>query len=120
MDRFQVTKTIHTGGGWVWLTVLKTVRAGVYLRDYARGCHVYKEISEASTEEQLLCQRENCNRADPFAVVVTLGSSALNERYWARFLFVVLLPSTLLCSLPQPSHAGQLEMGDSVDQGHCK
>ena len=65
---------------------------------------------EASTEEQLLCQRENGNRADPFAVEVTLGSSALNERYWARFLLVVLLPSTLLCSLPQPSHVGQLAL----------
>ena len=87
------------------------------MQDYARVYHVCKDIWEASTEEQLLCQREN---GDPIAVEVTLGSSALNERYWARFLFVVLLPSTLLCSLPQPSHAGQLEIGDSVDQGHCK
>ena len=30
----------------------------------------------------------------------------------------MLLPSTLFCSLPQLSHAGQLEKGDSVDQGH--
>ena len=82
-----------------------------------RGCHV---ILEASTEEQLLRQRENGNRADPFAVEVTLGSSALNARYRARFLLVVLLPSTLLCSLPQPSHTGQIEKGDSVDQVHCK
>ena len=93
---------------------------GSGFRDYARGCHIYKDILEASTEEQLLCQRENGNHADPFAVEVTLGSSVLNERYWARFLLVVLLPSTLLCSLPQPSHVGQLEKGDSVDQRHCK
>ena len=73
---------------------------GSGLRDYARGYQVYKDIWEASTEEQLLCQRENGNCADPFAVEVTLGSSALNEKYWARFLLVVLLPSTLLCSLP--------------------
>ena len=85
-----------------------------------RGCHVYKDILEANTEEQLLYQRENCNHADLFAVVVTLGSSTLNERYWARFRLVVLLPSTLLCSFPQPSHAGQLEKGGSVVQGHCK
>ena len=93
---------------------------GSGFRDYTRGYHVYKDILEANTEEQLLCLRENGNRADPFAVEVTVGSSALNERYWARFLLVVLLPSTLLCSLSQPSHAGQLEKGDLVDQGHCK
>ena len=87
------------------------------MRDHARGYHIYKEIWEASTEEQLLYQREN---SDLIAVEVTLGSSVLNERYWARFLLVVLLPSTLFCSLSQPSHAGQLEIGDSVDQGHCK
>ena len=52
--------------------------------------------------------------------LLLIGASALNERYWARFLLVVFLPSTLLCLLPQPSHAGQLEIGDSVDQGHCK
>ena len=33
-----------------------------------------------NTEEQLLCQCENGIRADPFAVEVTLGSSALNKR----------------------------------------
>ena len=85
-----------------------------------RGCHVYRDTLEASTEEQLLCQRENDNRGDPFAFEVTLGSSALNERYCGRFLLVVLLSSTLLCSIPRLSHSGQLEKGDSVDQGHCK
>ena len=93
---------------------------GSGFQDHARGCNVYKNILEASTEEQLLCQCKNGKHADPFAVEVTLGSSALNERYWNHFRLVVLLPSTLLCSLPQPSHAGQLEIGDSVDQGHCK
>ena len=83
----------------VWLTK-KCPCWGLASKDYARGYHVYKDILEANTEEQLLCQRENCNCADPFAVEVTLGSSALNERYWARFLLVVLLPSTLFCSLP--------------------
>ena len=90
---------------------------GSGLRDHARGYHIYKEIWEASTKEQLLYQRES---GDPIAVEVTLGSSTLNERYWACFLLVVLPPSTLFCSLPQPSHTGQLEIGDSVDQGHCK
>ena len=40
----------------------------------------HKDIWEASTEEQLLCQRENGNCTDPFAVEVTLGSPALNEK----------------------------------------
>ena len=43
----------------------------------------------------------------------------LNERYWLRFL-VVLLPCSLLCSLPPAPHAGQLEKGDPTDQGHCQ
>ena len=38
------------------------------------------------------------------------------ERYWPRFL-VVLLPCSLLCSLPSP-HEGKLEKGDPTDQGH--
>ena len=41
----------------------------------------------------------------------TLGSSAFDEKYWPCFWLVVLLLSTLLCSLPQPSHKGQLEKG---------
>ena len=101
--------------------LLKAVHwVGSGLRDYTRSYQVYKDIWEASTEEQLLCQRENGNRADPFAVKVTLGYSALNETYWARFLLVALLPSTLLCSFPQPSHAGQIEKEDPVDKGQCK
>ena len=40
----------------------------------------HKDIWGASIEEQLLCQRENGNCANPFAVKVTLGSSALNEK----------------------------------------
>jgi len=35
-----------------------------------RGYHVYKDIWEASVGEQLPCQCENGNRADPFDVVV--------------------------------------------------
>ncbi len=34
-----------------------------------RGYHVYKDIWEASVGEELPCQRENGNHADPFAVV---------------------------------------------------
>ena len=48
----------------------------VVLRSHPTKCkshtyylHVYKEIWEASTGEYLLCQRENGNRADPFAMV---------------------------------------------------
>ena len=67
-----------------------------------------------------ICQRKNGNRADPFTVKITLGSSALNESYWTCFLLVVLLPSTLFCSLPQPSHTEQLEKGGTVYQGHCQ
>ena len=40
----------------------------------------HKDIWKASTEEQLLCQHENGNCTDPFAVEVTLGSPALNEK----------------------------------------
>ena len=35
-----------------------------------RGYHVYKDIWTASVGEELPCQRENGNPADPFAVVV--------------------------------------------------
>ena len=54
------------------------------LREYARGCHVYKDIWEASIGEQLLRQRESGNCADPFAVAIgcqkgTLGSCAFDE-----------------------------------------
>ena len=34
----------------------------------------------------------------------------IDERYWPCFFLV------LLCSLPQPSHTGQLEKGDPVYQ----
>ena len=103
---FLVTKNIRAGGSWVWLT---------------KSCPHWSLASETTREaatywKQLLCQCENGNCADLFAVLVTLGSSALNKRYWDRFHLVVLLPSILLCSLPQPSHAGQLEKEDSVDQ----
>ena len=37
--------------------------------DYTRGYHVYKDNWEASIGERLLCQCENGNCADPFAVV---------------------------------------------------
>ena len=73
-------KAVHAGGDWVWITK-SCPHWGLASEDYARGCHVYiQRHLEANTEEQLLCQRENCNRADPFAVEVTLGYSALNER----------------------------------------
>ncbi len=39
-----------------------------------RGYHVYKDIWEASVGEELPCQRENGNHADPFAVVNAAGS----------------------------------------------
>ena len=48
-----------------------------------------------------------------------LGLSYLNERYWPRIL-AVLLPCSVLCSLPPSLHAGQLEKGDPTDQGHCQ
>ena len=35
----------------------------------------------------------------------------LNERYWPRVL-IMLLPCSLLCSLPLSPHMGQLEKGD--------
>ena len=35
-----------------------------------RGYHIYKDIWEASIEEELPCKRENGNHADPFAVAV--------------------------------------------------
>ena len=35
-----------------------------------RGYHVYKDIWEASAGEELPCQRENGNHADPFAVAI--------------------------------------------------
>ena len=43
----------------------------------------------------------------------------LNERYWPRFL-VVLLPCSLLCSLPPSTHVGQLEKGDPTDHRYCQ
>ena len=52
--------------------LLRNIRARVGwvgLRDYARACYAYKDIWEARTGKQLLCQCENGNRADPFAVV---------------------------------------------------
>ena len=71
---FRILKTIHTGVGWVWLNYLKLFMlrlVGSGLRNYARGSgyHVYKDIWESSTGEQLVCQRENGNCADLFAVV---------------------------------------------------
>ena len=38
-----------------------------------RGYHIYKDIWEANVGEELPCQRESGNRADPFAVVVVMG-----------------------------------------------
>ena len=64
------------------LSALGLVRSG--LRDYARGYHVYKDIWEASSGEQLLCQCENGNHANLLTCCdgcreVTSGSSMLNE-----------------------------------------
>ena len=47
--------------------MLRLVWSG--LRNYVRGYLVYKDIWESSTGEQLVCQRENGNCADLFAVV---------------------------------------------------
>ena len=84
--------------------------------------HIYKNIWEANTGEQLLCQCENDHCAHPFAVMPGCQGvhQALLHLTRPCFLLVVLLLSTLLCSLPQPSHAGQLEKGDPVYQGHCQ
>ena len=74
--------------------LLKTIHAGRWL---GRACETTGEPTtptktfwEARTGEELLCQCENSNRADPFAVVAvkslrTSGSITLNERYWPRF-----------------------------------
>ena len=80
---FRILSTL--GGGWIWLT--KSCPCWGWLARLHGGCHVYNDIWEVDTKEQLLCQRENGNHAGPFAVEVTLGSSTLNKRYWAHFFF---------------------------------
>ena len=40
------------------------------VKSCVRGYHVYKAIWIASVREELPCQRENGNLADPFAVAV--------------------------------------------------
>ena len=39
-----------------------------------RGYHIYKDIWEANVGEELPCQRESGNHADPFAVAVVRSS----------------------------------------------
>ena len=81
-----------------------------------RGYHVYNDIWEASTEEQLLNQRENGNRADP-RLLFRVEREVLGP---FSFGCASAFYTSQFSSVPQPSHAGQLEIGDSVDQGHCK
>ena len=98
---------------------------GSGLQNYTRGYHVHQDIWEANKGEQLLFQRENGNCADPFAVTPgcqegTLGSSAFDERCRPCFLLVMLLLCILVCSLPHPSHARQLEKGGPEYRGHSQ
>ena len=119
VDHFRILKTIHTA--WVWF--------GLFTKSYLywswlglvfkttsmrRGYDVYKNIilwglywrtATMPTRERQPCLSVCCAGCQE----VTLGLSTMNERYWSCFLLAVLLPSTLLCSLPQASHAGQLE-----------
>ena len=87
----------------VWEASLASNPRGSLTKDYprwgwlGRACETTGEPTtptktfwEACTGEELLCQCENSNRADPFAVVAvkslrTSGSTTLNERYWPRF-----------------------------------
>ena len=66
-DILKLSALELVGSGLLKAVVLRLV--GSALRDYATGYHVCKDISEASTGEQLLCQCENGNCADLFAVV---------------------------------------------------
>ena len=42
-----------------------------------RGYHVYKDIWATVVGEELPCQREDGNRADPFAVAVVRGEAVV-------------------------------------------
>ncbi len=58
-----------------------------------RGYHVYKDIGEASVGEELPCQRENGNHADPFAVAIV--KSGVTVRHIPRKISSVC--SLFLC-----------------------
>ena len=49
----------------------------------------------------------------------SVGARIPEREVLARF-FVVLLPCSLLCSLPPSTHVGQLEKVDPTDQAHCQ
>ena len=67
MVTFRVLKLSALGVvGFGSLKAIHTGLVGSSLLEYAKGYHIYKDIWEASTGEQLLCQ---CDRADQFAVV---------------------------------------------------
>ena len=44
-----------------------------------RGYHVYKDVWTTVVGEELPCQREDGNRADPFAVAVVRGEAIVGH-----------------------------------------
>ena len=79
-----------------------------------------ERVARLSTLEMEHFSVESCvGGCHVYKAQIPLVLAYLNERYWPRFL-VVLVPCSLLCSLPPSPHAGQLENRDHADQGHCE
>ena len=113
--RSGLLKAIRPEVSWVWHARL--CERQPRLQRHLEG--LYWKTATMPTQQW----RENDNCADPFACDgcqdATLGSSALMRGTDPVFCWSCFC-STLLCSLPQPSHAGELEKEDPVYQGHCQ
>ena len=112
-DHFQDTKN-YPCWGWLGLTCKTTQEATTSTNTFGRPVQENNYYANVRMATMLVCLLWWLSRG------YTLGSSVLNERYWPHFFLVVLMPSKLLCPLPQPLRVGQLEKGDPVNQGHCQ
>ena len=72
-----------------------------------RGNQLYKDIWEASVREELLCQRENGNHADPFAVAIVKSGVTVGHIPW-KISSVCSLFTSLMTTL-----------GTECDRGPC-
>ena len=65
-----------------------------------RGYHIYKDIWEASIGEELPCQREGGNHADPFAVAIVKRGVTVSFRSLPSSLLKCMMAARAPWTLP--------------------
>ena len=96
---FRMLKTIHAGGGGGWVWLVRLCKRLLCLQRNLGG--QYWRTSTMPTWEWQPCWSVCCGGCQE----ATFGSSTLSEEVGLLCVFAF----SLFCSLPQSSHAGQLE-----------